>query len=68
LFQRRHLIVHRRGRVDAQYLESTKEALAPGTKLEITFKELIEYMTIVRDAGTQMIHAVASTLSEPKAP
>jgi hypothetical protein len=42
LFQRRHLIVHRRGIVDAQYLARTPDSFAPGEPLIVSAGDLHE--------------------------
>jgi hypothetical protein len=44
LFQRRHLIVHRRGVVDARYREDTGEDLSVGSELEITQADVRKYV------------------------
>jgi hypothetical protein len=62
LFQRRHLIVHRRGVVDKEYLDSTGETLPLGIRLEIAVNEIARYFMAVRDAGLQMINTATAAL------
>jgi hypothetical protein len=57
LNQRRHLIVHKRGIVDARYLERTGEKAEPGSVLNILPSELKEYLRLVRDAGIEILSA-----------
>jgi hypothetical protein len=59
LNQRRHLIVHRRGVVDAAYLARTGEVLPIGSHLCISPQELARYIELVRGAGCSMLSALA---------
>jgi hypothetical protein len=65
LNQRRHLIAHKRGIVDARYLERTGETAAVGTVLNISPVELKEYLRLVRDAGTEILGATNSGIPSP---
>jgi hypothetical protein len=56
LNQRRHLIVHRRGIVDAEYIAKTGESLTPGTVLVIRPDDLERYLQLTTDAGQQLIN------------
>lgn len=67
LNQRRHLIVHRRGIVDAEYAKLTKDETPVGTELRITPSELEHYLELVRDTGIEIMLAANSViLPEPK--
>jgi hypothetical protein len=57
LNQRRHLIVHRRGIVDAEYVAKTGDALPIGSQLEITPDNLRGYLSVVRDTGVLGLQA-----------
>jgi hypothetical protein len=59
LNQRRHLIVHRRGIVDASYIANTGDALALGAELTISPNELERYLTLVADTGVKMIDEIS---------
>jgi len=59
LNQRRHLIVHRRGVVDAAYLAKTGEVLPIGSHLCVSPQELERYIELVRGAGSSMLSALA---------
>ncbi len=55
LNQRRHLIVHKRGVVDREYLEKTGEKIDAGTTLNITATELEQYLRAVIDFGAELL-------------
>jgi hypothetical protein len=57
LSQKRHLLVHRRGIVDVQYIEKTGDSLKPGDSLPVTPHDVKEALSLVRDAGMQIILA-----------
>lgn len=57
LNQRRHLIVHRRGIVDTDYVSKTGEALLAGSELVIRPDDLERYLSLTTDAGLQLIEA-----------
>jgi hypothetical protein len=59
LNQRRHLIVHRRGVIDREYLEKTGETLEIGDLLTVTPQEITGYFGRVRDAGVAILDALA---------
>ncbi len=61
LYQRRHLIVHRRGVVDQAYLDSTGEALALGTRLVISPQGFETALNVVASAGTAVSRSLAAT-------
>jgi len=65
LFQRRHLIVHRRGIVDRRYLAATGEKLSLGTDLVVFPSELQSYMETVLKAGSTIGLGVAFELRKP---
>lgn len=58
LFQRRNLIVHRRGIVDQLYLDNTGESLALGSELPITAADVDKAMAVVISAGLELLSAV----------
>ncbi len=55
LYQRRNLIVHRRGIVDRAYLANTGEELELGAELFISAGKLEDYLLLVRDVGTELL-------------
>jgi hypothetical protein len=57
LCQQRHLIVHRRGVVDARYLEATGEARQIGERLVVTPAELDSQIEKVVNAGRVLLVA-----------
>jgi hypothetical protein len=57
LCQQRHLIVHRRGVVDARYLEATGEARQIGERLAVTPSELESQIEGVVNAGHVLLIA-----------
>jgi hypothetical protein len=59
LYQRRHLIVHRRGVMDQDYLDATGESLAIGTRLVVSPRAFETSLGVVVSAGT----AVARSLT-----
>jgi hypothetical protein len=59
LCQRRHLIVHRRGVIDAQYVEAVGESAPLGSRLEVTPNELEAHIKAVASAGTALLAAAA---------
>jgi hypothetical protein len=61
LFQRRHLIVHKRSVVDGQYLRNTSDTLTIGSLLSISVDELKRYLQVVRDAGYQILTTATVT-------
>lgn len=60
LCQCRHLIVHRRGVVDARYNEATGEARIVGERLMVAPKALESQLAKVVDAGHALLQAAAS--------
>lgn len=60
LSQQRHLIVHRRGIVDSEYIKNTGASLLPGSKIEITPKDLEQYIHAVTDAACRILRVVAA--------
>src|SRR5262249_20728497 len=61
LYQRRHLIVHRRGVVDQAYVDSTGEALALGTRLVISPQGFETALNVVASTGTAVSRSLAAT-------
>lgn len=60
LFQKRNLIVHRRGIVDRQYLEKTGAPDAMGAQLIVTPGEIESLLAAVLLAGQRVIEEVAN--------
>jgi len=58
LNQDRHLIVHRRGVIDAKYIEATGAEVNTGDVLSVTPKQLGEYLTCVISSTTSVISAL----------
>jgi hypothetical protein len=59
LSQKRHLIVHRRGVVDREYLEATGTALSLGDDLWVTPDEVEAYIEATQTAGRELLREVA---------
>lgn len=57
LFQRRNLIVHRRGIVDGQYRDKTGDDKPIGERLLVVPREVACYVASVVAAGTEMLGA-----------
>ncbi len=55
LYQRRHLIVHRRGVVDRAYLDSTGEVVEVGSRLALAPKEFEASLKVVAVAGRALL-------------
>jgi hypothetical protein len=63
LAQRRHLIVHRRGIVDIQYLQNTSETQALGTRINVPANEVTNSLIEVRDLGLLMADCALGLLN-----
>jgi hypothetical protein len=63
LFQRRHLIVHRRGVIDQAYLQGTGETGGIGTQLIVTPKDFEKALDVVIATGIALAHSLP--LKEP---
>jgi hypothetical protein len=61
LAQRRHLIVHRRGSVDAAYLQKTNDNYQIGRTLRLTSEYIYQVIYLVRDVGISVLDAVATS-------
>jgi hypothetical protein len=59
LNQRRHLIVHKRGVIDREYLAKTDEDLETGQQLAITSFDLEAYLRAVVGVGSELLRAAA---------
>jgi hypothetical protein len=57
LSQRRHLIAHRRGEVDAAYCKNTGEQLPLGQRLQINSKYVYSSFELVRDVAIAVLDA-----------
>jgi hypothetical protein len=64
LWQKRHLIVHKRGIVDASYLSKTSDALPLGSRLQITGEYVREGFLLVREAAGELIATLRRTLDQ----
>jgi hypothetical protein len=59
---RRHLIVHRRGVVDDQYLRRSGDTLEPGSRLEVSLDDVRAAIIAVRDVALALLPAAASMM------
>jgi len=59
VFQKRNLIVHRRGIIDRQYIEKTGATLPIGSPLWVSPSEIDEYLEAVVFAGTELLTEAA---------
>lgn len=55
LWQRRHLIVHRRGVVDAAYLAKSGDTLGAGQRLTLTADDIYQAAVILAELGAQLL-------------
>ncbi len=62
IWQRRHLIVHRRAIVDDTYLSNTGDAATPGEELCISAATLEADLVLVRDIGVELIRSGTALL------
>jgi len=68
LYQRRHLIVHRRGIIDQAYLNATGEVHAIGSRLKISPRDFEAAFRVVVSASTALIRSLsAETAARTKA-
>jgi hypothetical protein len=58
LWQRRYVLVHKRGLVDAAYLKRTGDKQSIGARLRISASYLDEIFGLVSDAGAQFVRAL----------
>jgi hypothetical protein len=58
LWQRRHLIVHRRGLVDAKFIANTGETIALGSRIAIVGKDIDEAVLTVTNAAGALLRAI----------
>ena len=63
IWQQRHLVVHKRGVVDSQYISKTGHKQAVGTRLEITGENVDEAVCILVNAATECL---AAAKAEPQ--
>jgi hypothetical protein len=59
---KRHLIVHRRGVVDDQYLRRSGDTLEPGSRLEVSLNDVRAAIIAVRDVAVALLPAAASMI------
>lgn len=64
LNQNRHLIVHRRGIVDTEYLKNTGKELEPGKRLYLTGKDTAKCLFAVQKAIIAILEASTNAASE----
>jgi len=60
LNQRRHLIVHKRGVVDQEYLDKTGVDLQVGQQLRVTTSDLEQHLDVVVIVGCKLLISAAS--------
>jgi hypothetical protein len=65
LNQRRHLIVHRRGTVDRDYIDRTGDALDVGAQLMISPSDLEHYLTLVVEIGVELLNETSRSYQNP---
>lgn len=63
LYQRRHLVVHRRGVVDQAYIDATGETVAIGTRLVVSPRAFEAALSVVVSAGTAVARSLAADRS-----
>jgi hypothetical protein len=61
LFQKRNLIVHRRGIIDQQYIEKIGESIPIGSKLIVTPAEVEDYLFATTSAGQALLTEIGKT-------
>jgi hypothetical protein len=59
LYQRRHLVVHRRGVIDQAYLDATGETHATGSRLTVTPRDFEGALGVVVSAGTALARCLS---------
>jgi hypothetical protein len=59
LYQRRHLVVHRRAVIDQAYLDATGETSPIGTRLVVKPQAFEAALGVVVSAGTELVRALA---------
>lgn len=65
LERKRHLIVHRAGRVDESFVRKTSIDLPIGSPMPVSDKEVVEYVNLVINVGLSLIDSVYAYLDEP---
>ncbi len=58
VYQRRHLLVHRRGIADKNYIDNTRDDIPLGSRLEVSPKDLEEHLKSVLNAGEALLHCL----------
>ena len=56
--QQRHLVVHRRGVIDQDYLNSTGAKVGLGDRLTVAPSDLEDHLSIICEAGTTLLQAI----------
>ncbi len=64
LWKRRHLIVHKRGIVDASYLATTSDTTELGARLKITGEYIEDCLVLVRDAAAEVTLALRKEFAD----
>jgi hypothetical protein len=68
LYQRRNLVVHRRGIVDAAYQQNTGDTTTPlGQELEVTAQDIEKYLGVVTKAGASILSNAVKVLTKSAA-
>jgi hypothetical protein len=63
LYQRRNLVVHRRGVIDQAYLDATGEILTTGTRLVVSPEAFEIAVRVVVSAATAVAHCITSGIA-----
>jgi hypothetical protein len=58
-WQRRNLIAHRRGVVDASYLSKTLDTIAEGARLRISSSQVESSFVLIRDIAIELLKCAA---------
>lgn len=64
LNQDRHLIAHRRGIVDSEYIRNTGSPLCVGDRISINPSTFLDYAKLVISTGQSLIHGIANIVNE----
>lgn len=62
LMQRRHILVHKAGKVDQTYIDKSHEVLPLGSALQVNPSYVAESIILVRDSGITLLNEVAKSV------
>jgi hypothetical protein len=65
LSQRRHVIVHRRGVVDASYISKTGDKVGIGTRLQVASDYIYKSFDEIRDVAISILRLASSRFDDP---